>query len=156
LKSRILKTLLGISLLAFLGGCNPYASEFKCGKDTPFGSCGSTSEIYSEIVNDPKAAGSLSPGEIMLDKCPDCVKGKKMANGRQSAESAYQEAVRAKEAKLLKQPSTPVVVPPLVMRILFFPMQGESGDVLDMAQYRFVILGKPKFVIGSQLIRPGE
>ncbi len=99
----------------------------------------------------------------MLDTCPDCAKSGKPkptqaspAPGQPPALTAYEEALLTKEATLLKQPVTPIVVPPPVMRIKFFSMQGETGDVLDMDSYRFVILGKPKFLLGNQLVRPGE
>lgn len=162
MRSRITKILLGISLLA-TAGCNPYASEFKCGKDTPFGICGSTPEVYSQVVDSPRPAENPPNGEVVLDTCPDCAKSGKPkptqaspAPGQPPALTAYEEALLTKEATLLKQPVTPIVVPPPVMRIKFFSMQGETGDVLDMDSYRFVILGKPKFLLGNQLVRPGE
>ncbi|QEM66759.1 TraV family lipoprotein [Geobacter sp. FeAm09] len=153
MKSKITKTLLGISLLA-AAGCNPYAAEFRCGKDTPFGICGSTPEVYSQVA-DGQPVEHAPAGEVVL-ACPDCEKGVRKPTKTPSALSAYEEALLTKEAALLKQPATPIVVPPPVMRIKFFSMQGETGDVLDMDSYRFVILGKPKFLLGNQLIRPGE
>ena len=159
MRSKILKTFLGISLLALIGGCNPYASKLICGKDAPFGSCGSTPEIYSEIVNGPKAEGSVATGEVALDTCPDCEKGNKAvtpAHPRQSALSAYQEAALAKAASLLKKPVTPLVIPPTVGCIWFPPMMGENSDVLNMEQYVCIILDKPRFVMGDYLNKSGE
>ena len=155
MKSKISRILIGISLLAVLG-CNPYAGQFKCGKDTPFGSCGSTPEVYAEIMEGNKPGVSVP--EVMLDSCPDCVKDKKRSIpvASQTLESAYQEELLRKAAGLLKQPVTPLVIPPSVICIWFPPMLGESSKVINMEQNVCMFLDDAKFVMGDYLHRSGE
>jgi len=170
LKLRIIKLFLGISLAFVLGGCsivgsvlNPYEDDFKCSKKTQFGKCASTPEIYSEIDPKYKIEGSatvlVGPG----DSCPGC---KPVSSevaiigstpqlqtytiGGTAGESAYREASLAKVAKLLKDPVTPVVVPPTVMRILILPRKGDDGE-LDMAQFTFIMTDKPRWAMGDYL-----
>ena len=149
MKSRIISLFPGVSLVLLLSGCaglfNPYNEEFTCKGGSP-GKCGSTPQIYNESVADSKEIatlnGYLKPGQQTASP----------------GESAYHEAEMAKVTKLLKQPVTPVVVPPSVMRLLFLPHQGESGndDELNMDQFVYIIVGKPKFVMGDYLTRQPE
>ncbi|WP_224962486.1 TraV family lipoprotein [Geomonas subterranea] len=69
---------------------------------------------------------------------------------RPKPETAYREASLAKAAKLLKEPVTPVVIPPLVMRILILPRKGEDGE-LNMAQFSYVMVDKPRWAMGEYL-----
>lgn len=69
---------------------------------------------------------------------------------RPRPETAYREASLAKAAKLLKEPVTPVVIPPLVMRILILPRKGEDGE-LNMAQFSYVMVDKPRWAMGDYL-----
>lgn len=69
---------------------------------------------------------------------------------RPKPETAYREASLAKAAKLLKEPVTPVVIPPLVMRILILPRKGEDGE-LNMAQFSYVMVDKPRWAMGDYL-----
>lgn len=165
MRNRISRLCLSIGLFGLIAtefGCasimNPYESEFKCGKGTPFGKCASTPEIYAEEVpgyRPPLVQGSSSPHD---KKCKDCGENGKprilQARGadiqQPPSESAYREAELAKITKLLKAPVTPVVVPPSVMRILFTPVQGEVGE-LNMPQYVFLMMDRPKWVMGDYL-----
>lgn len=159
MRSRTIKTLTGISLAIFIAGCNPYESKLVCGKDTPFGSCASTPEIYQEIINEGKTQGDAAQnGEIVLDSCPECAKnGKALApTVKHSVSSAYQEALLGKAASLLKKHSTPLAIPPTVGCIWFPPMLGESTDVVNMEQYVCMFLDKPRFIMGDYLMHKGE
>jgi conjugal transfer pilus assembly protein TraV len=149
LKLKITRRLLGTSLLlGVVAGCNPYNSEFAC-KNAPFGKCSSTPDIYTEItdhkVKVPKVDADTGlpvsgEKEVALVAIPE-------------AESAYREAELKKVTKLLKRPVTPVLVPPTVMRILYLPFEGEDGDVLNMPSYAYLILDKPRFVMGEYLVQ---
>lgn len=75
---------------------------------------------------------------------------------RPKPETAYRDASLAKAAKLLKEPVTPVVIPPVVMRILILPRRGEDGE-LNMAQFSYVMVDKPKWAMGDYLsVMPEE
>lgn len=69
---------------------------------------------------------------------------------RPNSETAYRDASLAKAAKLLKEPVTPMVIPPSVMRILILPRKGEDGE-LNMAQFSFVMVDKPRWAMGDYL-----
>lgn len=69
---------------------------------------------------------------------------------RPNPETAYRDASLAKAAKLLKEPVTPVVIPPSVMRILILPRKGEDGE-LNMAQFSFMMVDKPRWSMGDYL-----
>lgn len=159
-RNRILRLCLLIGLFG-LTGCasvmNPYESKFKCGKNTPFGECASTPEVYAEEV--PSYRPPAVKGAVPKDKeCKDCENGKPRvpevvildSPPLAANESAYRDAELAKITKLLKAPVTPVVVPPAVMRILFTPAQGEVGE-LNMPQYVFMMMDRPKWVMGDYL-----
>lgn len=75
---------------------------------------------------------------------------------RPTPETAYRDASLAKAAKLLKEPVTPVVIPPLVMRILILPRKGEDGE-LNMAQFSYIMVDKPRWAMGDYLsVMPEE
>lgn len=69
---------------------------------------------------------------------------------RPKPETAYRDASLAKAAKLLKEPVTPIVIPPLVMRILIAPRRGADGE-LNMAQFSYVMVDKPRWAMGDYL-----
>jgi len=74
---------------------------------------------------------------------------------RPKPETAYRDASLAKAAKLLKEPVTPIVIPPLVMRILIAPRKGEDGE-LNMAQFTYVMVDKPRWAMGDYLTEMPE
>lgn len=153
MKSRVSRLLAGISLLTFLvvaGGCNPYNGEFNC-KGAPFGSCAPTPEIYKDIIEGRGAGEALKPVDVDPAEEKTAVQGVPV----EPLVSAYREAELKKITKLLKQPVTPVVVPPKVMRILFMPFESEEG-ILNMPEYAFIMLDKPKWVMGDYLIQKGD
>lgn len=175
MRSKIIKSFLCSSLLALAGGCttigrtlNPYEGDFRCAHVAPEGKCASTPEIYGEVVPGYKQEGApprtveAKPGVA----CPECEAANKggvlvappteapslptYTVGSTPAESSYREASLAKAAKLLKDPVTPIVIPPSVMRILILPRKGEDGE-LDMAQFTFIMVDKPRWAIGDYL-----
>jgi len=149
--------LIGISLLV-IGGCNPYPSKFVCDKDAPFGSCGSTPEVYSQITQGDKPE---APVEMALNPPPGerptgTVQAVNTPVPVKTAENAYQEAILGKAASLLKKHVTPLVIPPTVGCIWFPTMLGENTDVMNMEQVVCIMLDKARFVMGDYLNRQGE
>ena len=124
---------------------NPYNDDFTC-RGGPPGRCAPTAEIYGEVVGLKKPAPQVDavqqPGPNALPALSP-------------NESAYREAELAKAAKLLKQPITPVIVPPLVMRVLILPYQGEGGE-LNMMRYAYIMADKPRWVMGYYLVKQQE
>lgn len=147
MRSRTISLFPGISLAFLLAGCsavfNPYKENFTCRGGSP-GKCSSTPEIYSEAVGAGKTAAQVDP----LLSSPKVV-------SITANESAYREAELAKAAKLLKQPVTPIIVPPAVMRVLILPYQGEGGE-LNMMRYAYIMSDKPKWIMGDYLVKQPE
>jgi len=151
---------LGISLFA-LSGCtsigkalNPYEDEFRCSKTAPFGQCANTPEVYSQVVPGYKpgnvAPTSVAPVNASLPTVTAGAPAGSTTSALTNAESAYREASLNKMTKLLKDPVTPVVIPPVAMRIWIAPRRS-GDDVLDMGQYVFVIVDKAHFALGDYL-----
>lgn len=124
---------------------NPYNEDFTC-KGGPPGKCAPTAEIYDEIIGVRKPA-------FMVD--PLHQPGPEVMPGGSPGESAYREAELAKTAGLLKQPVTPVIVPPVVMRVLILPYQGDGGE-LNMMRYAYIMMDKPRWVMGDYLVKQPE
>jgi conjugal transfer pilus assembly protein TraV len=126
--------------------CNPYNSEFKC-KNAPFGTCEGTPDTYIDSLLATQGKDTKAP-VLHHYTSPEMI----TTTGTGVKETAYLEAEMSKVTKLLKQPTTPVVLPPVVMRVLFLPYQGDDGE-LNMPSYTYVMLDKPKWVMGDYLIR---
>lgn len=155
-----------VAVLVIIGiaGCNPYNSEFNC-KGAPFGSCSPTPEVYKDILEhkdlDQKPEYITSNVHLNPDESTGATKGDKdkvrcttvpELDSSGQVMSAYREAELTKITKLLKQPVTPIVNPPKVMRILFMPYESEDG-MLNMPEYAYIMLDKPKWVMGDYLIQ---
>ena len=124
---------------------NPYNDDFTC-KGGPPGKCAPTADIYGEVVGLKKPATQT---DIVQQS------GLPVLSAPSTNESAYREAEMAKAARLLKQPITPVIVPPLVMRVLILPYQGEGGE-LNMMRYAYIMADKPRWVMGDYLVKQQE
>lgn len=131
-------------LMVFLSGCavfNPYNDNFTCPK-TFNGKCVSPTSAYQESLEiSPKGeeeGGPLKNGE-----------GKEDKKGVSLTEASYQSALYEKLTGLLREPATPMIAPPQVMRVLILPYNGE-GARLYMPRYVYIIIEEPKWVLGNQ------
>lgn len=62
----------------------------------------------------------------------------------------YRTASLKKVTKLLRDPVTPLVAPPLVMRVLILPYEDDDGT-LNMQRFKFLMVDRPKWVLGDYL-----
>jgi conjugal transfer pilus assembly protein TraV len=128
------------SLLAICcSGCflNPYSSDFTCPK-TANGKCVSLTDAYEESLR-PKATTKGS------------VKGDQM----QTDSSAYKSQLLKKLVGLIQEPTTPLVVPPTVMRGLVLPYLGDENELYS-SQYVYFFIDEPSFVFGEYRDRETE
>jgi conjugal transfer pilus assembly protein TraV len=141
---RIALLILFIMTAGGLIGCNPYASEFMCPK-TENGRCISLSDAYVESLKRP---------ELEEPNKEDATrkKGKNGKSESQPNDITWQREMQAKIESLLKEPTTPIVVPPTVMRILMLPYKGADNE-LYMLRYVYMFVDDPKWVVGDYLIR---
>ena len=62
----------------------------------------------------------------------------------------YQEEVYRKLTGLLREPVTPLVAPPRIMRVLLLPYKGEGGE-LFMPRYVYFMADDPRWILGGYL-----
>lgn len=130
------------------GVMNPYNSNFQC-PETEKGKCVSVQTAYGETLKENTKGKD----------CKDCDTNRKEENALRreledikpkSSASDYQTALYRKLAGLLKEPVTPVVAPPQVMRVLFLSYTGENEE-LYMPRYVFFFVDKPKWILDNHL-----
>ncbi|MEM4619883.1 MAG: TraV family lipoprotein, partial [Desulfurococcaceae archaeon] len=136
-----------------LFGCgavfNPYESQFEC-PQAEKGKCVGIPEAYRESLSS-SANGTYNVYEEIYGK-----RGETLLT---PAEERYIEALYQKLTSLLKEPNTPVVVPPKIVRVLILPYSEESNKALYSSRYIFVLVDEPKWVLHNiiqQLNAPEE
>jgi conjugal transfer pilus assembly protein TraV len=172
------KCLIIITMLC-LWGCgailNPYKDNFSC-PDQDKGKCIKVEGAYKESLQ-KKKTNTLNDKEnkAACEKCRKEAKNnnvsedtyctacsasesnkpgnKRIAN--QSSETMYQNAVNKKLATMLRQPNTPLIAPPQVMRVLVLPYKGDMNE-LYMMRYIYLLIDDPKWVVGNYLIDAEE
>lgn len=129
-----------MALIGCASVMNPYESKFNC-PETDKGKCIPISAAYDESVNGKKKNGNLfeqgeagkPPSEGWVEPTPY---GKDM----------YQEALYEELSGLIKDPRTPMVRPPKVLRVLLLPYTGE-GNELYMKRFVYLIVDGPEWIL---------
>ena len=67
------------------------------------------------------------------------------------AERQYVESLYDVLTKLLKDPRTPVIMPPKIVRVLILPYEGNGGKNLYSARYIYVIVEDARWVLHNVL-----
>lgn len=115
-----------------LSGCavlNPYEENFRCpGGDS--GKCIDVSGAYDEARG---LTGQAAP----------------------PSNTDYEKALYGRVKDLLEAPTTPVVVPPKVMRVLMLPYEGEENE-LYMLRYAYIFLDRPRWVLTDPFAKKEE
>jgi len=62
----------------------------------------------------------------------------------------YRDASLKKVTKLLRDPVTPVIAPPQVMRVLILPYEDDDG-ALNLQRFKFIMVDRAKWVLGDYL-----
>ena len=142
---------------------NPYANDFSC-PDTFHGKCISVTGAYNQDIRE-------KPEEISRDEMNTCIGGECRGANEKSADAKpanlpkmevagtsynrYKDSLYRRLDHLLREPETPVVAPPKVMRILFLPYRGGEGEFV-MTHHVFFFADDPKWVLGNDLEAYGE
>jgi len=161
------RVLLHIALVAvplMLSGCagivNPYSSELQC-PDTYKGKCVSMETAYAESVNNPlvrtEQIKNHEHGENK-EPCENCEKedpdknpdleGQQGREVEKALEYGYKDALYRKLSSLIEQPSTPIVVPPEVMRVLILSYTGSDNELFSY-RYVYFFATQPKWIIST-------
>ena len=171
-----------IIISALFSGCalfNPYESDFNC-PDTFKGKCASVRQVYIEDAAGPQP-GKPTPklhcttvysgieGEGMVTTCTDAVLADtdKVAveaslstalasgNTEETNFNQYRSALYDRFNGLLKEPVTPIVAPPKVMRVLLLPYTGQDNEFY-MLRYVYFFVDKPRWLLGDSVTAEGE
>ena len=176
------KALCLIAALGYLCGCsmiNPYQSEFSC-PDTFKGKCASVREVYMEdAAGGPKdmadnaaakprctTTNSGTEGNGPVTNCTDTIPADTVAgattlassvtgNTEETSYNRYRSALYDKFNGLLKEPQTPIVAPPKVMRVLLLPYTGQENEFY-MLRYVYFFVDKPRWILGDSVTANGE
>ncbi len=141
---RVLFALISTALFASCSVLNPYKSEFTCPQKEN-GKCVGVDNAYYESLSKTKDK-SENPESL---KKNGQEKSSEKGSGQRS-ELLYQEEVYRKLTGLLREPVTPLVAPPKVMRVLLLPYKGEGGE-LFMPRYVYFMADDPRWIMGGYL-----
>ena len=112
-----------------LTGCgaalNPYHENFNCQAPDDSGKCVDTPSAYEEAVG-----------------INQLVKG-----GKENTEKHVDETRLERLAELLKEPQTPMIAPPRILRVLILPYKA-NGD-LFMARYAYLQVESARWVLSD-------
>jgi conjugal transfer pilus assembly protein TraV len=174
-----MKKCLIIVTMLYLWGCgailNPYKEDFACpGYDK--GKCIKVAGAYKESLQ-KKKNDTLNEKEnkAACEKCRKEAKNNNVSEDTyctacssaetndverkllkaESSETEYRKAVNKKLASMLKEPNTPMLAAPQVMRVLVLPYRGDQNE-LYMMRYVYLLTDDPKWVMGNYLIDPEE
>jgi len=124
---------------AFGEALNPYKSDFNCPL-TDKGKCVDMKSAYNESLQQNNSVNTLTTeGQIV----------------GVSGETLYQNARNRKLSEMLKDPTTPIVAPPRVMRVLLLPYKSDSND-LFMPRYAYFFVDQPQWVFGNYMTNMTE
>ena len=76
-------------------------------------------------------------------------------NNEEKSFNRYRSALYDKFSGLLKEPKTPIVAPPKVMRVLLLPYTGQENEFY-MLRYVYFFVDKPRWILGDSVIADGE
>ena len=142
----------GISFI--VSGCasvvNPYKGEFEC-PQMEKGKCVGIKEAYEESLRQ----GGNSTG--LSNYYPKLEEGKFLSSEAMPEEQkAYADALFNKLNKVLKDPETPILVSPQVVRVLILPYKDDNGKTLFFSRYVYVIVEEPRWIFDNILTETGE
>ena len=144
-KTVILSTAAVCTLGFLLSGCstlmNPYHSSFSC-PNYYRGKCVSLSEAYNESIHNTDGA----PAKAQKQLKQMSINTQSSANEKTA--SIYKQQLLNKIGKLVKQPKTPIVVPPTTMRVLILPYVNNQNE-LEMGRYVYFFTGEPKWIFSE-------
>lgn len=133
-----------------LCGCstvlNPYQSSFNC-PDTENGKCVSVQTAYRESLN------PLVKSEE--EGCAECGKERPAETVASPEERGYRAALLSRLTGLLREPETPMVAPPQVLRVLLMPYKGDGGE-LFMPRYAYFFVDRPSWILDGYLVEKGD
>jgi conjugal transfer pilus assembly protein TraV len=165
LSNKLCLTILVSLLFALFSGCSaivsPYNSQFQC-PETDNGKCVSVQTAYKESIDNPLVKSNpdstTRPGDKKdkppCETCgnqqkdqPETIRKPDVSPSRDS-KYQYQGALYRKLASLIEQPSTPIVVPPDVVRVLILSYTGSENELFSY-RYVYFFATEPEWIIST-------
>lgn len=177
-------SIMALGFLCGCSMINPYQSEFSC-PDTFKGKCASVREVYMEDSTGkqqekaesnaikPKSRCTTTYSEMegggLVTTCneeppPDTGNNPAPAspsstpiagNAEETSFNRYRSSLYDRFSGLLKEPQTPIVAPPKVMRVLLMPYTGQENEFY-MLRYVYFFVDKPRWILGDSIVADGE
>jgi len=155
------KKVLIVTGMLIMSGCamlNPYESSFSC-PETSKGKCVSVQNAYSESATSSGKIAEASAEAKNEDRGIESATGGGCSDGETVASlhspsrengyyNRYRTALFDKFSGLLKDPVTPVVVPPKTMRVLLLPYTGQDNEFY-MLRYVYFFVDEPRWLLGD-------
>ena len=141
--------IVGLSGCASIGNLmNPYESTFSCQGSSDKGQCGSVQSAYAASLDGSVKAEPIVDKDKNKDKDKKDGEEVKTLSISDQYDLSYRTATLSKLNKLVEAPITPVVAPPTVMRVLMYSYSDDE-DVLNMNRFSYIMLDKPRWVVGD-------
>ena len=146
-----------------VNGCailNPYEENFACQGGKQTGKCVPIRDAYEESLQSQNQDSDTENhskvtrrGRLIKDNNINKQKEKgdiseETENLSPDVEITYQERAFKKLSGMLEKPVTPLISPPMVMRVLFLPYKDEENR-LYMSRYVYLIVDEPQWVLGG-------
>ncbi|MEM3580389.1 MAG: TraV family lipoprotein [Candidatus Bathyarchaeia archaeon] len=135
-----------MAISVFTFGCasvmNPYSEKFTC-PQMEEGKCVSIGQAYQE---------SVTGKPITLEE----QKKEKPQSEYSPVEEVYRDALFTKLSQLLKEPRTPLLAPPKIVRVMILPYQDATGKEFYSARYVYVLVEEPQWILQNLLSLPAE
>lgn len=128
--------LLAVSTITFscASVMNPYSENFTC-PIMENGKCVSIQHAYQESVTGKPI--TLEEQKPKKDQLPEY----------SPVEDAYKDALFTKLSQLLKDPKTPLIAPPKIVRVMILPYQDTTGKEFYSARYVYTIVDEPQWIL---------
>lgn len=144
MNTRILMMPTAAALVLMVAGCggifNPYKSDFQCPMGDK-GKCVSVTEAMKETVKPTQIVKSAPQA---TDKETKQLRDE--ASYPADSRDIYQQEVAKKLTEFIRQPNTPLVAPPQVMRVLVLPYNASPKELYS-ERYIYYLLDEPRFVL---------
>ncbi len=151
-------------ILPFLAACasvmNPYEDSFGCPK-TGNGKCVSIEEAYKESLEEadkswdrveayPETWDTAQTEKRQENDWDDEKVSQQAAVVKEVPALNYADALYSEMTRLLKEPLTPMLSPPKIMRVLLLPYKGSDKE-LFMYRYIYFMVDEPSWILDGYL-----
>lgn len=143
------KYLIFLVCLLLMGayGCasvvNPYSESFTCPLMEE-GKCVPIKEAYNE---------SLKGYTLKLEETKDA---KNLTKEYDPVQESYRTALFDKLTKLLRDPKTPILAPPKIVRVMILPYQDSQGKEFYSTRYIYLVVEDPQWILQNINTLPSE